>query len=572
VFQLDLDPVAGSLTASALVALIPLITIFILLGILRIKAHLAGLAALGVAIIVAIVAFRMPVQLSLLSATEGAVFGLFPIMWIVFNALWVYQLTVISGRFEDLRRSFSLLSDDPRIMAVLIAFCFGGLLEALAGFGAPVAITGVMLMAIGFSPFRAAAVVLLANTAPVAFGAIATPILTAGTLTGIPYQDIGAVVGRQTPILAVFVPLVLVGMVDGMRGIRQTWPAAVVCGVAFAVAQFVSANYISVELTDIIAALVGVGATMLLLRVWQPKGTEEANRDLHASAEAERLATTGGTTAVSHAGPGTTGTAGSAVAVDETSSRDLTPGRIGMALLPYIIIIVVFSFARLWGPAKEFLAGTDVKIPWPGLDGNILNAAGEPITSTVYNFQWLSSPGTLLLICGVLVTLCYGISPAAAAREYFNTAYKLRFAFLTVASVLALAYVMNQSGQTITIGNWIANTGAFFAFLSPVLGWIGTAVTGSDTSANALFATLQQSAAEKAGLDPTLLVAANTSGGVVGKMISPQNLTIAATAVGILGREGDLFRFLIRWSIGLILFLCVLVYLQSTPVLGWMLP
>jgi lactate permease len=572
VFQLDLDPVAGSLTASALVALLPLITIFILLGVLRIKAHLAGLAALGVAILVAIVAFRMPIGLSLLSATEGAVFGLFPIMWIVFNALWVYQLTVISGRFEDLRRSFSLLSDDPRIMAVLIAFCFGGLLEALAGFGAPVAITGVMLMAIGFSPFRAAAVVLLANTAPVAFGAIATPILTAGTLTGIPYEDIGAVVGRQTPLLALFVPLVLVGMVDGARGIRQTWPAAVVCGVAFAVAQFVSANYISVELTDIIAALVGVGATMLLLRVWQPQGTEEANRALRASAEAEHAAGPGVTTAVSHAGPGTTGSAGTTVAVDETSGRELTPGRIGMALLPYVIIIVVFSVARLWGPAKEFLTGTDVKIPWPGLDGNILNAAGEPITSTVYNFQWLSSPGTLLLICGVLVTICYGISPAAAVREYGTTAYKLRFAFLTVASVLALAYVMNQSGQTITIGNWIANTGAFFAFLSPVLGWIGTAVTGSDTSANALFATLQQSAAEKAGLDPTLLVAANTSGGVVGKMISPQNLTIAATAVGILGREGDLFRFLIRWSVGLILFLCVLVYLQSTPVLGWMLP
>jgi lactate permease len=572
VFEQELAPVAGSLTASALVALLPLITIFILLGVLRIKAHWAGLAALAVAILVAIIAFGMPVNLSLLSATEGAVFGLFPIMWIVFNALWVYQLTVISGRFEDLRRSFSLLSDDPRIMAVLIAFCFGGLLEALAGFGAPVAITGVMLMAIGFSPFRAAAVVLLANTAPVAFGAIATPILTAGALTGIPADDIGAVVGRQTPVLALFVPLVLVSMVDGRRGIRQTWPAAVVCGVAFALAQFVSANYISVELTDIIAALVGVGATILLLRVWHPQGTEEAIRDLRAATEAEHPTGIGGTTAVSHAGPGTTGGTGTTVTVDETEARELTPGRIGMALLPYIIIIAVFSIARLWGPAKEFLTGTDVKISWPGLDGNVLNAAGDPITSTVYNFQWLSSPGTLLLICGALVTIFYGISPMVAAREYGTTAYKLRFAFLTVASVLALAYVMNQSGQTITIGNWIANTGAFFAFLSPILGWLGTAVTGSDTSANALFATLQQSAAEKAGLDPTLLVAANTSGGVVGKMISPQNLTIAATAVGILGREGDLFRFLIRWSVGLILFMCVLVGLQSTAVLGWMLP
>jgi lactate permease len=572
-FQQELAPVGGSLTASALIALLPLITIFILLGWLRIKAHLAGLASLAVAILVAILAFGMPTDLALLSATEGAVFGLFPIMWIVFNALWVYQLTVMSGRFEDLRRSFNLISDDPRIMAVLIAFCFGGLLEALAGFGAPVAITGVMLMAIGFSPFRAAAVVLLANTAPVAYGAIATPILTAGALTGISSDEIGAVVGRQTPILALFVPLVLVGLVDGMRGIRQTWPAAIVCGATFALFQFLSANFISVELTDIIAALAAVGVTVAFLRTWHPEGTEEALRDLRADTEAEEreaLRAAGGGASAGPRGQAPSG-GGTAVATPETPTRELTGGRIGMALLPYVIVIVVFSIAKLWGPAKTFLTGSDVKIEWPGLHGEVLNRAGKPITSTVYNFQWLSSPGTLLLLCGILVIIAYRISPAAAVREYGATAYKLRFAFLTVASVLALAYVMNQSGQTLTIGNWIANTGAFFAFLSPILGWLGTAVTGSDTSANALFATLQQSAAEKAGLDPTLLVAANTSGGVVGKMISPQNLTIAATAVGILGREGDLFRYLIRWSLGLILFLCVLVYLQSTDILGWML-
>jgi len=242
-----------------------------------------------------------------------------------------------------------------------------------------------------------------------------------------------------------------------------------------------------------------------------------------------------------------------------------------MALVPYIIVIAVFSIAKLLGPVKTFLVGTDVKIEWPGLHGNVLSAAGKPISSTIYNFQWLSSPGSLLVLCGILTAIIYRMSPAMAAREYVTTAYKLRWAFLTVAAVLALAYVMNQSGQTLTIGNWIAATGAFFAFLSPVLGWLGTAVTGSDTSANALFATLQQAGAERAGLDPTLLVAANTTGGVVGKMISPQNLTIAATAVGIPGREGDLFRYLIRWSLGMILFMCVLVYLQSTPVLGWML-
>ncbi|HXU61495.1 MAG TPA: L-lactate permease [Polyangia bacterium] len=581
-FTQQLAPVAGSLTASALIALLPLITIFILLGVFRIRAHWAGLASLAVAVIVAITAFKMPVGLALLSGTEGAVFGLFPIMWIVFNALWVYQLTVVSGRFADLRESFNLISADPRIMAVLIAFCFGGLLEALAGFGAPVAITGVMLMAIGFSAFRAAAIVLLANTAPVAFGAIATPILTAAALTNIPASEIGAVVGRQTPVLALFVPLILVALVDGRRGLRQTWPAALVCGVSFAIAQFVSSNFVSVELTDIIASLVAVGTTMAFLRVWQPSGTEEALSDLQAAtAEAEDTPGAGGGTPAGRAGgrsetasgPGRTGgtSGGSAVATPATSSRELTTGRIMMALLPYIIVIAVFSVAKLLGPVKTFLVGTDVKIEWPGLHGNVLSAAGKPISSTIYNFQWLSSPGSLLVLCGILTAIIYRMSPAMAAREYVTTAYKLRWAFLTVAAVLALAYVMNQSGQTLTIGNWIAATGAFFAFLSPVLGWLGTAVTGSDTSANALFATLQQAAAERAGLDPTLLVAANTSGGVVGKMISPQNLTIAATAVGIPGREGDLFRYLIRWSLGMILFMCVLVYLQSTPVLGWML-
>jgi lactate permease len=580
-FTQQLAPVAGSLTASALIALLPLITIFILLGVFRIRAHWAGLASLAVAVIVAITAFKMPVGLALLSGTEGAVFGLFPIMWIVFNALWVYQLTVVSGRFADLRESFNLISADPRIMAVLIAFCFGGLLEALAGFGAPVAITGVMLMAIGFSAFRAAAIVLLANTAPVAFGAIATPILTAAALTNIPASEIGAVVGRQTPVLALFVPLILVALVDGRRGLRQTWPAALVCGVSFAIAQFVSSNFVSVELTDIIASLVAVGTTMAFLRVWQPSGTEEALSDLQAAtAEAEDTPGAGGGTPAGRAGgrsetasgPGRTGgtSGGSAVATPATSSRELTTGRIMMALVPYIIVIAVFSIAKLLGPVKTFLVGTDVKIEWPGLHGNVLSAAGKPISSTIYNFQWLSSPGSLLVLCGILTAIIYRMSPAMAAREYVTTAYKLRWAFLTVAAVLALAYVMNQSGQTLTIGNWIAATGAFFAFLSPVLGWLGTAVTGSDTSANALFATLQQAAAERAGLDPTLLVAANTSGGVVGKMISPQNLTIAATAVGIPGREGDLFRYLIRWSLGMILFMCVLVYLQSTPVLGWM--
>jgi lactate permease len=569
-FQQDLTPL-GSLTISALIALLPLLTIFILLGGLRWKAHWAGLAALAVAIIVAVAAYGMPVGLALLSATEGAVFGLFPIMWIVFTAIWLYQITVVSGRFEDLRAAFHLISDDPRVQAIIIAFCFGGLLEALAGFGAPVAITGVMLMALGFSAIRAAVVVLLANTAPVAFGAIGTPIITAGTLTGIDYNEIGAYVGRQTPLLAFIVPALLVLMVDGKRGLKQTWPVALSVGVTFAVGQFVAANYLSVELTDIVAALAGLAAAVITLKVWTPRGGEEAAERLHGEHESELA----GPQDRREAGSVTAAGAGVQTQTQQQALSEhaagLTRNKVLMAFFPYLLVIAVFSLAKLFGPVKDFLVGRDVKIPWPGLDQNVLSAAGTPVTSTVYNFPWLSSPGSLLLICGFIVALVYRVPIGRALRELAATAVKLRWAFLTVAMVLALAYVMNLSGQTITIGTWIAGTGAAFAFLSPILGWLGTAVTGSDTSANALFATLQQTAAQEAGLDPTLLVAANTSGGVVGKMISPQNLTIAATAVGIVGREADLFRKTIFWSIGLLLVLCVLIYLQSN-VLAWMLP
>jgi lactate permease len=487
-------------------------------------------------------------------------------MWIVFTAIWLYQVTVISGRFEDLRAAFHLISDDPRVQAIIIAFCFGGLLEALAGFGAPVAITGVMLMALGFSPVRAAVVVLLANTAPVAFGSIATPIITAGTLTGIPYAEIGAYVGRQTPILAFIVPLLLVLMVDGKRGVRQTWPVALSVGVSFAVAQFVASNYLSVELTDIVAALAGLIAAVVTLRLWTPRGGDEAAARLHGEHELE--GPDGEPVTVPAGGATQTQVAKQALA---ERADGLTRSRMFMAFFPYLLVIVVFSLAKLWTPLTTFLVGQDVKIAWPGLDGQVLGITGKAVSSTVYNFPWLSSPGSLLLICGFVVALVYRVPIGRAMGEFFATAFKLRWAFLTVAAVLGLAYVMNLSGQTITIGTWIAGTGAAFAFLSPILGWLGTAVTGSDTSANALFATLQQTAAQQAGLDPTLLVAANTSGGVVGKMISPQNLTIAATAVGIVGREADLFRKTVLWSIGMLAMLCVLVYLQST-VLAWMLP
>ncbi|MBL8930249.1 MAG: L-lactate permease [Kineosporiaceae bacterium] len=566
-FTQDLSPVGGSLALSALIGLLPLIVVFVLLGVVKTKAYVASLAGVATALLVAVLAYSMPASLAVLSATQGAVFGAFPIMWIVLCALWLYQLTVTSGRFEDLRATFDVISEDPRVQAVLIAFCFGGLLEALAGFGAPVAITATMLIALGVAPLRAAATVLLANTAPVAFGAIAIPITTAGTLTGIPAADIGAVVGRQAPILATFVPLLLLLIVDGRRGLREVWPAALVTGVTFAGAQFVTSNFLSVELTDIVAALVGLGATVLFLRVWTPVGAHEAHERLAADRDAEAAAS--GTAS----GRGTTSVATrTRTASAGSDDGPLTSGRVWMALFPYLLVIIVFSISKLVPAVKSFLAGTDRKIAWPGLDGNVLNAAGKPITSTIYSFTWLSNPGTLLLLCGVIVALVYRVPAGTAVADFVSTLNKLKLAILTVMGVLALAYVMNFSGQTITIGTWIAGTGAFFAFLSPVLGWIGTAVTGSDTSANALFAKLQATAGAKAGIDPTLLVSANTTGGVVGKMISPQNLTIAASSAGLDGQESAILRRVLPWSIGLLLFLCTLVFLQSTPVLGWMLP
>jgi lactate permease len=548
-----LDPVGDSLFYSSLFALIPLITLFILLGGLRLAAHVAALISLAVSIVVAIVVYSMPAGQALDAGLEGAAFGLFPIMWIVWNAIWIFKMTQDTGHFQVLRRSFSSISDDQRIQAVIIAFSFGALLEALAGFGTPVAITALMLIAVGFKPIKAASVALVANTAPVAFGAIAIPIVTLAGLTDLPKDDLGAMVGRQTPFLALFVPLILVGMVDGMRGVRAVWPAAMVGGVSFAIGQFACSNYISVELTDIVASLLSVGAMVAFLRVWAPGEpllgeTGRFDRPLIAGAAVHDVA---------HEED---------VRRREGSGPDSRADIIG-AYAPYIIIIIVFALAQ-WGPIKDFLAKGEHDFSWPGLD--ILNAKGEAPSATTYKLNWLPAAGTLLLICGFLTMLVLRVSPARGLRAYGAMLSQLKWATVTVAAVLGLAYVMNLSAQTLTIGTWIAGAGGVLAFFSPIIGWLGTAVTGSDTSSNSLFGVLQVSAAKEAGLDPTLLAAANSSGGVLGKMISPQNLAIGAGVVGLGGREGDLFRRVVGWSILLLLIMCVLVYLQSTAVLSWM--
>ncbi len=566
------DPIGHSLGLSTIFAVLPLLTIFVLLGVLRLKAQWAALIALLVALIVAVAVYGMPVGQALSGAGEGAAFGLFPIMWIVVNAIWVYNLTVSTGHFDVLRRSFGAVSDDQRIQAVIIAFCFGALLEALAGFGTPVAISAVMLIALGFGPLKAAAVALVANTAPVAFGAIAVPITTLAKVTGLPVHDIGATVGRQTPILAVVVPLVLVFMVDGTRGLRQTWPAALLGGVVFGVAQFAASNYLTVELTDIVASLASAAAIVAFLRVWQPREILTGER-LSEAAVSDRLAKASGGTPDKTTGTGTTGTGATATATRGGDGTD-HPARdskleVLRAYAPYLIIIVVFSLAQI-GPIKRFLAKGATSFKWPGL--HIQGPDGKSPSSVTYAFGWLSAAGTLLLISGLITMFVLKVGAARAVRAYGRTLDQLKWAIFTVAAVLALAYVMNLSGQTVTIGQWLAGAGGLFAFLSPVLGWLGVAVTGSDTSSNALFGTLQVAAAKQSGLSQVLLASANSSGGVLGKMISPQNLAIGAAAVGMAGEEGQLFRKVFGWSLLFLLLICILVYLQSTPVLSWMLP
>jgi lactate permease len=546
-----LDPVGDSLLYSMLFAIIPIVALFILLGGLRLAAHVAALISLGVSILVAIIIYSMPVGQTLDAGLEGAAFGIFPIMWIVWNAIWIYKLTEATGHFAVLRRAFERISDDQRVQAVIIAFCFGALLEALAGFGTPVAITAVMLIGLGFKPIKAASVALVANTAPVAFGAIAIPIVTLAGLTELPKEDLGAMVGRQTPILALFVPLILVGMVDGMRGIRQAWPAAIVGGLAFAVGQFACSNYVSVELTDIIASLLGAGAIVALLQVWSPSeplvGERRFDRPAIAGAAVADPALEAEIRRKEGDGP--------------DSRSDVIA-----AFAPYLLVIAILSIAQ-WAPIKDFLEGLTKSFDWPGL--NVLNAKGEAPTSATYKFNWASAAGTLLLVAGLFTMLWLRIKPGRALRIYGETLNQLKWATLTVAAVLALAYVMNLSAQTLTIGNWIAGAGGILAFLSPIIGWLGVAVTGSDTSSNSLFGVLQVTAAKQAGLDQTLLAAANSSGGVLGKMISPQNLAIGAAAVGMAGKEGDIFRRVVGWSLLCLLVMCVLVYLQST-VLSWM--
>jgi lactate permease len=557
VYKQVLDPVSHSLGLTAIFAVLPLLVLFVLLGGFRRKAQWASLVALAVSILIALIVYSMPIGQAGDAALEGAVFGFWPIMWIVINALWIFNMTEATGYFAVLRRAFNSVSDDPRVQVVVIAFCFGALLEALAGFGTPVAICGVMLVGVGFSPLRAAALALVADTAPVAFGAIGIPITTLGQTSGLPVHHLSMMVGRQTPFLALIVPFALVFMADGRRGLRAAWPAALTAGAVFALLQFTTSNYISMPLTDIVAALGSAAAVLALVQVWSP----------HAPA-------TG-------IGPGT-GSIGPRPAIAGGAATDVALERRAMgeqgpppsrretllAFAPYLIIIVVLGITSVSGITKELDKATSA-FSWPGL--HVLNAKGKAPSSEVFKLNYLTAAGTWLLVSGVLTAIVLRVRPNYAVRLYGRTLVQLRWAILTVMAVLALAYVMNMSGQTITLGTWAAGAGGFFAFLSPLIGWFGTAVTGSDTSTNSLFGALQVAAAHKANLSPVLMAGANSSGGVLAKMVSPQNLAIGSAAVGLAGREGDIFRQVIGYSVVFVLLMGVLVLLQS-GVLSFMVP
>ncbi|MBX5462769.1 MAG: lactate permease LctP family transporter [Steroidobacteraceae bacterium] len=519
-------PIAGSLPLSAACASLPIVVLLIALAVLRMAAWKAGLLGLAAAALVAITLYDMPVALVLNASAYGAAFGLFPIAWIVFWAVALYRLTVETGQFEIIKDSVGRLTQDRRMQALLIAFAFGAFIEGAAGFGTPVAVAAAMLTGLGFSPFYAAAICLIANTAPVAFGAIGTPLVTLAGVTGLPLSVLSAEVGRICAPVSLFIPAYLMVVMGGPGTLRHVWPGALVCGVCFALTQFLISRYVGPYLTDILASLITILGLVALLHFWRPKDAP-------------------------------------AVATD--TSR-IPPRVLLRAWAPYILLVV---FVLLWGygPFKALLDKATLVFAWPGLDGEVRRlppVVPEPAAyPATFTFAILSASGTSALFATVFSAVVLGVPVGRLLSIIGRTARDLVFPILTIAAVLALAYVMNYSGNTATLGLAFAATGALFPFFSPLLGWLGVFLTGSDTSANALFGNLQVVTANTLGFPPELMAASNSSGGVMGKMISLQSISVAAAATGMTAaEEAKLFRFTLKHSILLaaVIGLIVVVY------------
>ena len=536
--------VAGNVFATALVGVAPLILFLALMGVFKVATHWCALISLATSVAIAVLAFRMPVGMALLAGTQGAAMGFMPIIYIIIAAVWLYNLTEKSGRSADLKAVFNTIGrGDQRAQALIVAFCFCGLLEGLAGFGAPVAITCAMLVTLGVPKIKAAVVTVVGNAINVGFGAMAIPTTTAGRLGGGDPTVVATDMGHLTWLFCLFIPFLLLFILDGGRGVRQLWPLGLVAGAAAGAGHFLTPS-VSYELTAVVASLLGFAACYVFLLLWGPTTPEEC-----------------------------------ATSADESDKP--TGSRIGLALMPYVLVVAIIAVTKLAKPVAVFFSSTDVKIPWPGVYGHLLAADGSPSTAAVYSLSILSNPGTWIFVTGIIVAIVYGKNSsggrfATSVPEMFavlpRTIYSLRMAILTIASVMALAFVMNFSGQTTSIGAALATTGAAFAFLSPILGWIGTAVAGSATSAGALFANLQSTAAAGAGLDPHILLAANTIGGGIGKIVSPQNLAIAASSVNSEGSDAEILKKAAPYSIGLLLVLCTLVFIASQGWLGAYMP
>lgn len=564
------QPIGDNLALSALVAALPLLVLFVMLGVFKIAAWKASLTTLIVTILLAIFAWQMPFAPALSATFQGVFFGICQIMWILIPAVWLYNLTVKQGWDKVLRDLLRGITEDLRILSILIAFCFGALLEALAGFGTPVAITAAMMVAAGMKPLKSAVVCMLANTAPVAFGAMGAPITALGAgaassmihegLDAAAWSDIfGAMAGRQSPFMAAIVPLFLVFLVDGKRGLKDTWHIALSAGVVFAVFQFIASNFIGYQITDVIASVACILAILLMLRFVKPKNPVLAEFGEDDGEKTPAQLTTGG-------------------------------ARVWGAVAPYVIVVVIFSLSQVpviksaivnWaagvkGKDGTFLPGQEPHLvfTWPGLDQCF--KAGESTAlcvSNSINLWSVLSTGTLLFLGGIITFLIYRMSVGVAAGVFGKTVVTLRWTIVTIACVLGIAYVMNASGITVSLGTALAlGTGAAFAFVSPVLGWLGVAITGSDTSSNALFSSMQAVAAGKVWPDSVahqvLMVTSNSTGGCMGKMISPQSLSVAAAAAGMVNQEGLIFRKVIGWSIVLLAIFGVLVVLQATVLTG----
>lgn len=539
--------IGSNVFLTALAGILPLLLFFVLLGAFKVKTHWCALISLIAAILIAVIGFKMPITLSLLAAGQGIVFAFIPIIYIIIAAVWLYNLTELSGRSKDLRAVFNTIGKgDIRVQALIVAFSFCGLLEGLAGFGAPVAIVAAMLVSLGLRPVKAAVVTIVGNAINVGYGAMAIPVTTAGRLGGQNPLLVAADMGHLSWIIACFVPLILLWILDGGRGIAQLWPLALISGIATAAGHFVTTGF-SYELTAVLASLIGLAASYVFLLVWTPKTPDEYRSD---------------------------------------DAQEDRPGgsRIILALLPYVLVVVVIALTKLWKIGVDIdsvFKATDVKIPVPGLHGVLVDAKGQAVSSTIYTFQFLSNPGTWIFVTAIAVAFIYGRTSSGGRfpmtfgkgiATLFKTISTLKISILTICLVMGLAYVMNMSGQTSAIGAALATTGIFFAFLSPILGWLGTAVAGSATSAGALFANLQSTAAQIAGLDPATLLAGNTIGGGIGKIVSPQNLTIAATSINEPGSEAEILKKAAPYSIAFLVVLCVLIFLASQGYLGSYLP